>query len=210
MLDVKVVSWNGVNPLKIDKEGSVQVVVNAHPPLDEQIYPLPFREFFVDSNGSSDMAINGSVTNVAFSISASQDYDIYIKYVSVEIGDGGSPNLNLFGALPALTNGVEFCHFNNTDGFYTLHEGVKTNKAFIRMGTDTAAIGTGVDSFLADTSGGGSEKSYFPNIDFAESYGMPWGIRLRKGSEDKLIFKVKDNLSNLTTFNAVGSGIRLE
>jgi hypothetical protein len=208
-LDVRLVSWNGKDPVKIDREGSVHVVVNPHPPLDEEVYPLPFREFFLDSAASNDMAVNGSVTNVAYTIQSSTEYDIYIKYVSVEIGDGGSPNLNLFGALPALTNGVEFCHFNNIDGFYILHEGIKTNKQFIRIGTDTAAIGTGSDSFLADVSGGGSEKSYLPNIDFAESYGLPWGIRLRKGTEDRLIFKVRDNLTGLSTFNAIGSGIRI-
>ena len=208
MLKTKLFSWNGETPVNIDNEGSMNVVVQPHPPLNEKIYSLPFREYFLNSS-SNVMAVDGSVNYVDFTINALQDYDIYVKYISLEIGDGGSPNLNRFGALTALTNGVGFYHSNNFDGLYTLHEGIKTNKEFVRIGTDTAAIGSGTDAFLADVSGGAAEKSYLPSIDFAESYGLPYGVRLRKGSEDKLIFRVEDDLTALTTFNAVGSGIRI-
>jgi hypothetical protein len=62
---------------------------------------------------------------------------------------------------------------------------------------------------LADVSGGGTEKSYLPTIDLAESYGMTWGIRLRKSTTDSVTFRVNDNLTGLTTFNAIAYGIRL-
>lgn len=213
MLDINIVDGKGSGrKARVNGEGELSVVVHPHPPIAETIEAFPFRQYFTSnglSTGINDMAINGSTNEVEYWVNASQYFDIYIKYISVEIGDGGSPNLNSFGSLPALTNGVEWIWFNQEEGEYELHEGIKTNKEFIRVGTDTASIGTGTDAFLADVSGGGSEKSYLPSIDIAESYGLPWGMRLRKGSTDKIIFRVRDNLTNLTTFNIVSYGIRL-
>jgi hypothetical protein len=134
---------------------------------------------------------------------------VYIKYITVEIGDGGAPALNKFGALSSLTNGVAFYWDTQADPLYELHEGIKTNKEFIRIASDTAGIGTGIEAFLADVSGGGTEKSYLPNMDMTEIYGLPWGLRLRKGTNDKLIFRINDNLTGLTTFNAIATGTRI-
>jgi hypothetical protein len=198
----------GSNSLKINGEGEASVVVHPHPPREESVSALPFRSYFTDSASSNAMNINGLNSPTDFIIEANKDYDVYVKYISIEIGDGGNPNLNKFGDLAALANGVGWYWFTQSEGEYELHEGIKTNKEFVRIGTDTAAIGTGTDAFLADVSGGAAEKSYFPSIDITESYGLPWGLRLRKGTTDKIIFRVVDNLLALTTFNAVGYGIR--
>lgn len=212
MLNVTLQDGRGsANLAKINGEGELSVVVHPHPPKEEDQNAFPFRQYFTDDGttaGSNDMRVNGSTTTVDFYITAVPDYDIYIKYISVEISDNGSPNLNGFGALGALSNGVKWTWFTQEEGDYELHEGIKTNKEFIRIGTDTAAIGTGTDAFLADVSGGGTAKSYFPSIDISESYGLPWGLRLRKGTTDKIIFTVQDNLTSLVTFNAVAYGIR--
>jgi hypothetical protein len=193
---------------KVDEFGEFNVVIHPHPPKGDTTDVLPFRSYF-ENVGSNDMTVNGATNSIDFSINASSDYDIYIKSISLVIGDGGSPALNKFGALSALTNGVEWIYFNQLQGEYTLHEGIKTNLEFIRLAVDTGAIGTGVDAYLADVSGGGTEKSYLPTIDLAESYGMTWGIRLRKATTDSVTFRVNDNLTGLTTFNAIAYGIRL-
>jgi hypothetical protein len=73
---------------------------------------------------------------------------IYIKSISLIIGDGGSPALNKYGALTALTNGVQWCLFSQENGLYELHDGIKTNLEFIRMGVDTGAIGTGSERLI--------------------------------------------------------------
>lgn len=198
--------------LKVQPEGTINIVAHPHPPQGEQLIADPFRQYFTDdgtSAGSNDWAVDGSVTNANFSIGADVDFDVYIKSISLVIGDGGSPALNKYGALTALTNGVQWCLFNQELGLYELHDGIKTNLEFIRLGVDTAAIGTGTDAFLADVSGGGTEKSYLPTIDLAETFGLRYGIRLRRGTKDKLTFTVRDDLSALTTHNAIGYGIRI-
>jgi len=210
-LKVNVTGVDG-RALDINGEGELAVVIHQHPPLDEQITALPFRQYFTDDGvktGSNVMRVNGAVTPVDFYVSANPNYDIYIKYITVEIGDGGSPNLNSFGALTALTNGVSFLWDTTNEPEYELHEGIKTNKEFIRIASDSAGFGDGVNAFLADVSGGGSEKSYLPNFDTTEIYGLPWGLRLKKGSLDRIVFRVQDNLTGLTTFNAIATGTRV-
>lgn len=210
-LKVKIVGKDG-NALKLNREGEISVTIHQHPPIGEEVYSIPFRQYFTTDglkSGSNDMAVNGATNYVDFYITASPDYDIYIKYITVEIGDSGSPALNKFGALTALTNGVAFYWDTQVEPLYELHEGIKTNKEFIRIASDTGAIGTGTEAYLADVSGGGTEKSYLPNIDMKEIYGLPWGLRLRKGTLDKIIFRVQDDLTGLTTFNAIATGTRV-
>ncbi len=212
MLNTRIVGKGGSEVAAVNEEGTLNVVVHPHPPIGETITGQPFRQYFTTdgySTGSKDMEVNGSADEIKFCISASEDYDIYIKSISLVIGDGGSPALNKFGNLSELANGVRWSHFNNSLGDYELHDGIKTNLEFIRIGVDTAAIGTGTDAFLADVSGGGTEKSYLPTIDLAETFGLAYGIRIKKGSNDKLVFTVRDDLSALTTFNAIGYGIRI-
>jgi hypothetical protein len=212
MLTVRLIGAEG-NQAKVNGEGELNVVVHPHPPRDEVFDVFPFRQYFTDdgtATGSNDMIVSGTVASPEnFYISASTEYDIYIKYISVNIGDGGTPALNKFGALSALTNGVKWTWFNQEAGDYELHEGIKTNLEFIRLASDTAAIGSGTDAFLADTSGGGTEKNYLPNINMSETFGLPWGLRLKKGTEDRVVFGVQDNMAGLLTFNAIAYGIRL-
>ena len=211
-IKTRIVGVDG-EALRVTNQGEIVVVIPQRPFVGEEISAIPFRQYFTDNGGltgSNDMTVNGSLASpLDFYISASEEYDIYIKYITVEIGDNGAPALNKFGALSALTNGVSFYWDTQEEPLYELHEGIKTNKEFIRIASDTGAIGTGVEAYLADVSGGGTEKSYLPNLDVTEIYGLSYGLRLRKGTLDKLIFRVQDNLTGLTTFNAIATGTRV-
>lgn len=193
----------------IDYEGNFHVVEHPHPPLEEKIQSFPFRARMSNSSGVTNMNVNGSVTSQDFTINAEADYEVFIKTLFVEIEDSGTLTLNKFGALTALTNGVSMYYFTQETGEYELHEGIKTNKEFIRMGIDTHGIGTGTEAYLADVSGGGTSKSYLPIIDWGEMCGMRYGLRLKKGTTDKLIFRINDDLTGLVTFDAIAYGIRI-
>jgi hypothetical protein len=209
-VDVRFADGRGRNNFaKVNGEGELSVVVHPHPPKNEEETALPFRARFLDSGGSSDMAVDGSTTTVEYTVEASQDRDVYLKYVSLTIGDNGSPALNKFGALAALTNGVKWTWDSQDLGEVVLHDGIKTNLEFVRTGNDTGAVGTGVDSWLSDVSGGGTEKSYLPSIDMAELFGLAYGVRLRKGTNDRMAFTIRDDLSTLVTFDAIAYGLQL-
>jgi hypothetical protein len=195
----------------VAEERTIGVVNHGHPPVGETVFALPWRErFFNPVDDSTDMVVDGSTTNVDFIVQAVGEYDIYVQSVSALIGDGGSPALNKFGALPELANGIEMCYVTQSTGEFVIHDGIKTNLEWIRMTAQTTpANGNSTDSFLLDVSGGGTEKSYIPTLDFTDTFGLPFGLKLRKGTTDFLTFKVRDDLSALSTFNIIGYGLQI-
>jgi hypothetical protein len=202
---------NGTKAI-VSKEGAIQVVNHGHAPVSETIFGIPFRQYFTDngtSTGSNDMIVDGSSVKQEFWIHADPIRDVYVVTISVDLADGGSPNMNKFGDLSALTNGIEVCYVTQVTGEIVIHEGIKTNREFVRFGNETASIGTGADAFLADASGGGTEKAYLPKIDTVEQFGLPFGIKLRKGTNDRLVFAVRDDITALTTFNIIAYGNKL-
>lgn len=196
--------------LKINGEGELAVTVHTHPPTDEEIAALPFRQYFTDDGfdtGSNDLRVDGSTTNVEFSINAQQDKEVYIKTLSVVIADA-SATLNKFGNITALTNGVEFYWFNTETGVIQIHEGLTTNFEFVRLGVGQPSFGNTTNAFRASNVSGSSE-GYIPTIDLAVTFGLPWGVRLRKATTDKLVFKVRDDLTGVDAFNIIGYGIQI-
>lgn len=203
-----VSAQNPQNGLKINGEGEIAVTIHQHPPLEEAVEAFPFAQWFTDdglSSGTNDLRVDGSTTPQRFYISARQDADIFIKTISVRISDAGA-NLNEFGALAALTNGVSFEYVGGTTGTVVVQDEIKTNLDFIRLGISTPAIGGGTDAFKADLSGGGAD-TYLPVIDLSVTFGFDWGVHLRRGSLDRLQFTVNDDLSTgIDALNIRGFG----
>lgn len=212
MIKTQIVSGeNPMNGLKVNGEGEIAVTIHQHPPLEEITESYPYAQWFTadgSASGSNDMRVDGSTNPQSFYISAQQDIDIFIKTISVRISDTGA-NLDEFGALSALTNGVSFEYVSGTIGELVIQDEIKTNLDFIRLGLSTPAIGGGTDAFKADLSGGGAD-TYLPVIDLTVTFGFSWGLHLKKGSLDRLQFTINDDLSaGIDTFNIKGFGSRL-
>ena len=186
------------NKLKIGEDGELTVTISSHPPSEEKHNSIPFRSFFENSAGSSDMIVNGSVTPVSFEINASPLVDRYIKTISIKLADAGA-RFNLFGALSALTNGVRFVWESQAEGTIIIDE-IKDNVELFRLSGQTPII--------IDISGGGAD-ALIVNINMSVIFSMPFGIKLRKGTKDKLCFVVRDNLAGLDEYNTVGLGIEI-
>ncbi len=123
---IKTTLVNGKDDIAavVSSEGAVNVVTHPHPPKDESLVPIPYRDYFRDPDDSLDMAVNGSSTNVQFCICADPEVDIHVKSVSITIADAGAA-LNEFGAITALSNGVLFEWVTQDIGTVTIHEGLK-------------------------------------------------------------------------------------
>lgn len=199
------------NKVSVGTAGELSVVVHGHPPLDERITTLPFRQYFTDdgtASGDNDMVVNASLALPQdFSIEASQDFDIYIKTLSVQITDPGA-TLEEFGALPELTNGVKWIWKTAEEGDYELHDGITTNLEFIKTALGQPSFGTGTEAFKADIKGGAGDDTFLPVINLNTTFGLVYGVRLRKGTKDSIIFRVQDNLTGINTFNIIGYGLR--
>jgi hypothetical protein len=212
-LDVNIVDGHGSGKaVKVNGEGEIGIVIHTHPPIDEDVAAFPFRQFLTStgiSTGSIDMIVDGSTTPQLFYVKASQDRDIFIKSLSFRIGDATGVTLAAFGGISALGNGCSLTYSNDALGEITIADALKTNIDLVRLGTSTGAVGTGTAAYKLDISGGGAEDSYLPFLDLSQTFGFPWGLRLKKNSNDKLIFTIRDALAGLVTFNCIAYGTQV-
>jgi hypothetical protein len=152
------------------------------------------------------MLVNGSTTNVDFYIKA-KSYDVYINTIIFEIADAGAV-LNKFGALSALTNGLEFYYFNQTNGKYTIESSLKTNYDFVKLANFEPAYGTAANAFQL-TNAISAAEAYVGVIDMEDVFGLQWGLKLRANTTDTLGFTVKDNITALDAMTIKVYGIRI-
>lgn len=208
MLKTSVHDQTQGHSLSINHDGSTNVYVIPQPPSDAQQITLPFTEYMsLNGTGATvSMLVNGSVTNQDFYVGA-KEYDIYINTIVFEIADSGAV-LNQFGALVALTNGLEFYYFNQTQGKYTIESGLKTNYDFVKLANFTPAFGTGASSFQLTNAISASE-AYVGVIDLEDVFGLPWGLKLVANSTDRLGFVVKDNITGIDAMTIKVYGIRV-
>jgi len=205
--------WNvgvifGKNRLRVTDEGAVEAIIHDHNPADEDVFRLPFSQFFTDdgsSAGSSDMKVAGTVAAPQnFFISAQQDRDIFINNISIEIADA-SAALNKFGNITALTNGVKLTWATQDNGGIVIESALKSNWDFVRMAGANPAFGDGAGAFRAGNVSGTSE-GYTPVVKVSEQFGIRDGFLLRRGTMDRITFAVQDDTTGVDSFNIKGYG----
>ena len=201
-IKTQIVGGNG-KALSLDDEGNANVVIHKHPPLDDKYTLLPLRSYFTN-NSSRDMDVDGSVNSVDFSIDADNILNKSIKSMFVSIVDAGA-SLSEFGNLPALTNGVEFIWESQDFGQILIADELKSNFDFVAFGGGSPAFGNSTTAFVAPNVIGNEEAS-ISFIDFQKLFGFEYGIPLRKGTKDRLLFRINDNVSGVTSFTAIGYG----
>jgi len=200
------------NAIAVDPDGELRVVIEQYPRLSGGQEAYPFSQFFTADGtptGSNDMRVDGSTTPQEFFIIAQPDIDIWVKSIRVRISDPGA-NLDEFGALTALTNGVSWTYHNQAVGTITIADEIKSNLDFIELGLATPSVGTGIDAFKADISGGGGADTFLPTIDLTQTFGLSTGVHLKKGTLDRISFFVNDNLSaGIDTFRIKAFGVQV-
>ena len=188
--------------LRISKEGAANVVVHQHPPLtDETALGIHSVLDFTNAAGSSDMQVVASLAAPqSFCVDARSDFDVYVKTVMVTIADQNA-QLNQFGNLTALVNGVNFSWESQSLGSFSIKTAMQTNWDFVKLSRGNPAFGDGTGAFRANNVSGNAE-GYLPVIDFFALFGMQYGIRLRKGTTDRLVFQINDDTTGVDEFTA--------
>jgi len=206
MLKTSLQDKQNGNSLKVNNDGSINTFVIPSPPTSD-IQALPFSEYLkLDGTGTTSFLVNGSVTNQDFYISA-KSYDVYINTIVFEIADAGA-TLSQFGGIAALTNGLDFYIFNQASGKYIIESGLKSNYDFIKLANFEPSFGTGTASFQL-TNAISAAEAYVGTIDIEDVFGLPWGLKLRANTTDKIGFTVKDNITGIDVMTIKVYGIRL-
>tara|TARA_R110002126_G_scaffold78011_1_gene194475 strand:- start:330 stop:959 length:630 start_codon:yes stop_codon:yes gene_type:complete len=187
--------------LLISENGVANVVNHQHPALDETTLGIPSVVDFKDVNGVSDMQVTATLAAPQFFyIAANNDYDTYVKTVMITIADQNAV-LNQFGAVTALTNGVNLNWEAQDLGTFPIKSNMKSNWDFVKLSRGNPSFGVTTSAFRASNVSGNSE-GYIPVVDMFAIFGTQYGIRLRKGTKDRLVFEIRDTTTGVDEFTA--------
>lgn len=204
-----IISPDGLRQADIDPDGGLYStsLEGALPPVGSQNRRRPFIERVDIHQGGT----NGSVTPVTYDLLSADTtgtFDYYIQSIIHVISDG-TQNYSKYGAIAALTNGVDMFTEIGGDTDY-LYQSVKTGGECLLWAT-TATL------FPADpgtiTSWASNDNALVAVFDLNElippTGGGIGGIRIGRGTLDALKFTVNDNLTQLSDHFVFVKGFRL-
>jgi len=186
---------------KISDQHALLVSDVGCPPLEPQKNRV-FREYLKNSASSEDMKVNGSTTAVEFYVAADSDDDRYITTLSFVIADVNA-TLNKFGNVTALTNGCQLYYETLAQTVY-IHDALKSNFDFVRLCLGTPAFGDAAEAFRGKNIVGSSE-GYIPVLDLRR-FVPPFGIKLDRGTTQRLVLKVRDDCTGVDGFDCIAYG----
>jgi len=189
-------------PVGVTEDNELCTIVTPYPPLIEQKVK-PFRQYLTvdgESDGSNDMGVDGSVTNADYYVPADAENDRYITTLNfiVAYATSGAPYQWADGA--ALANGSRL-FYTSMRGEQDIHEGIKSNQDMFRLSFSTIPSSWEVRHVNAN-----NDYGYFITMDLTK-LGLPFGIKLDAGSNQRLIMRIRDNAgASADSFNCIGYG----
>jgi hypothetical protein len=189
--------------LKVNEGGYVLTQSSGLPPKDDRDIQIVYRNFLtLNGDGTTtSMLVDGSTTPQLFYVEASPNNDIYITSLSIVI-QGLNINLGLdFAGLgSALTNGCRL-YYEDKNGEVTIGNNLDTNFELVRLCQGNPSFGNNGNAFkipnLAPGTGGKGKTTsdgYIPVLDFPEVFGFNYGLRLQRGTTNRLIFEINDDI----------------
>jgi len=173
------------------------------PPIGTKNVFRYFTQKLADEAGLTNMNVDGSTTPQEFFIKAVQDSDIHILAVIVVIADSLIAHNN-FGNIFPLTNGWDLIVTESGEET-PLIEKAKTGGEVIIQSGAFWPYGTGVDTWELSNFTGVSDAQL---INLPVGQIIPGGIRLGRGTIDKVTSIVNDDLTGLINFEVRVIGYR--
>lgn len=186
----------------VSEDQELCVIGAPHPPFSAQKVE-PFRQYLTDdglSSGSSDMAVDGSATNIDFYVGSHESKDRYITALNfiVAYGSNGAPYQWADGT--ALTNGSRL-FYNSPRGEVDIHDSLKINQDFFRL-----IFAPIVTAWEIRGVGALNDYGYFISMDLTKM-GLPYGIKLDAGTNQRLTMTIRDNVAtDADNFDCIAYG----
>ena len=204
MIKTEIADGRNKTKAHVTPDNALCVQPLSLPGFGEALNARIYRQFLTNSSGSNDMQVSASAAAPQdFSVDSTQDNDVYIKSLSFVIADA-SAVMNKFGNITALSNGCQLI-IKSTEGEIFIHDALKTNFNFARLCQGNPAFGDGTSAFRASNVSGSSE-AFFMTLDFGLIFGLPYGLRLRAGTEDKIIMRIQDDTTAVDQFDCIAYG----
>jgi hypothetical protein len=194
--------------LKVNEGGYVFTQSSNLPPVTDRDLQIVYRKFLtLNGDGTTNsMLVDGSTTPQLFYVEASPDNDTYITSLSIVIqglginlGDdfGGSSGLltPLFTSLP---NGCRL-FYEDKNGEINIGTDLDTNFELVRLCQGNPNFGNNGNAFKVpeltpESKGKTTSDGYIPVLDFPEVFGFNYGLRLQRGTTNRLVFEINDDI----------------
>ena len=189
----------------VDDGGYLRTQPSPYPANDDRDLTFVFRQFLtLNGDGTTNsMLVDGSTTSQLFYIEGGPEDDIYITSLSFLIQANGIVLGDDFaGNGAALTNGCRL-YYEDKNGEINIGTTLQTNFDFIRLcqGNPSFSDPT-LGPFIAPSvAGGGGGKgsaaadAIIPVLNISDIFGLPYGIKLQRGTTHKLVLEVNDNIT---------------
>lgn len=203
----------------ISKNNRLYEIDTTFPPVtnDRQVI-LYIDDLSLNGDGvTTDMKVDGSVTTQEFFVNSDSDFDIFINSISFFIAaELVIADLSDFAGITLpLTNGCQLIYETKGEEI-TIGDDLKTNFDLLRMCSMNPQIGLeSNNAFKVIQAFSNQDDGYlfilrFSNYGYEEEYSG--GLKLRAGTTDRVVFKIRDNLnltpSEISTFNGKVYGFK--
>ena len=192
--------------LKVNEGGYVLTQSSGLPPKDDRDIQIVYRNFLtLNGDGTTaSMLVDGSTTPQLFYVESSPNNDIYITSLSIVIQGLGINLGDNFAGVATLTNGCRL-FYEDKNGEINIGTNLDTNFELVRLCQGNPSFGNNGNAFkvpnLAPGGGGGpkgggakSSDGYIPVLDFPEVFGFNYGLRLKRGTTNRLVLEINDDL----------------
>ena len=194
--------------LRLSDDGALYAnVVSAPPPAAGTSNRTQFLTGNLGSTGlgfgTTNLNVDGSVTPQSFYVEAATDYDIHIQQINIIIIDG-SISHSKFGAITALTNGFDIYATESGNQTYFIQNAKTGGEVIVQSGIGKP-FGDAATAFIIPNFSGNSDGMIItiPVFQF-----VPDGLRIGRGTSDRLTAVVKDNLTGLDGLQVVVFGYK--
>ena len=196
------------NELFIGNDGEVRIRDLGTLASSSRDLAVPFDLLFSEANGNTSMLVDGSTNAVDFEINPAESGDRLVKTLLFTI-EANNAKLSDFGNTSALAVGIDVIYITSTSGETIINSdgGLKSNAEIAKFCTIMPAIGTGIDVLKLKSFGGGNSDAYVFSLDVQVVYGISQGLRLRQGTNQRVVIRIKDDLVGASTaFTVKASG----
>lgn len=185
------------------EDGQQIVMSSGCPPLQEQKCVVFSQKLTTNGlpGGTSEMGVDGSVTAVDYYLEADEDNDLYITKLSFVCGYGGSAEMFEFAdSGAALTNGIRVFY---TDAYLDERTIInpKANYEFQRASLASFSRTNWEERGFAAT----GDYGWLATVPI-DSIMPPYGIKLDRGTMQRLTIRIRDNCTDANLFNCDAFG----
>jgi hypothetical protein len=201
-INVHITGNGDSNRAHVEADGSLRVSMGDPPLVTPRESPkVQYFAGFLSSSGIVDFASDGnmnsdgSVSREKYYIEAAQDYDIHITHAIIVIADTAVVHNN-FGNVSALANGWDLQVVQGGVTTPIINKAKTSGRVMSQTGLNSP-FGTNTDvNELSNWTG--TEDAHVIVFPFGQI--VPGGLVLARGSTDRLISVVNDDLTGLTEF----------